>query len=85
MTDILSRYEYTHIESISRSIEEMNKKFPSVVQLIEEKKSALFEEFQASVELEMAKAELCSEEGNMVEERRNEAYEKKLAELVTKV
>ena len=45
----------------------------------------MFEDFQASVELEIAKAELCSEEGNLVEERRDEAYENKLAELGTEV
>ena len=96
MSDVLSHYEYTDIESISRSIEEMNKKFPSVVQLIEvslifeegesnflfqKQKSALFEEFQKSVEVEILKAEVCSQEGYIVEERRDNDYESKLAEI----
>ena len=74
----------------------MNKKFPSAVQLIEvslvfearpsnslfqKQKSALFEEFQKSLEVEVLKAELCSQEGFIVEERRDDDYESKLAEI----
>ena len=96
----MTHYEYTDIESISRSIERMNKNFPGVVQMIEvslfsaifrhlsesnllfqRQKSALFEEFQKSVELELSKAEICNKEGYIVEEERDDAYESKLTEL----